>query len=177
MTIEQTRNAISTARSIGFTRRDLFKYGILSAGAVVLAACGGGDPAAEVVEKFAVGTWKIRYQTTSNGRSTSGPRPPVEFTLTVSEGGTFTTSGAERSGVPDFGTWAFGNGFVQITEARNTGMASNMPETMQDSADLSWSYDGDSMALPVKWDSGSSTLTITGTDANGGQFPIEATKQ
>ena len=43
------------ARSIGFTRRDIFKYAALASGAMIVAACSGNNPAlpdSECVEGF-----------------------------------------------------------------------------------------------------------------------------
>lgn len=181
MILEQTRTTIAQARAIGFTRRDLLKYGLLAASAATVAACGGQHPVAEVVEKFAVGTWRVRYQLTSNSRTSSSATPSVEVAVTVSSDGTFTTSGG-TSDIPTSGSWAIGKNFVQITgDGGVNAIASNVPDTMSDTT-ITWQFDSDSASAanftaPITWSSSSKTLTILGTDANRAQFPIEATKQ
>lgn len=174
MTISETRDIARRARGIGFTRREVLKFGMLAAGAALATACGSDKSATDaVVEEFAVGTWKVKYQLTSRSSATSDPKPPVEFDLTVNSDSTFTISGDPD--LPQSGTWMVGNAFVQIT-ADGTGMASNVPEKMGD-ASLSWQWDSTSFEVPAKWDSSSSTLTLMGVDGNGNQFPITATKQ
>ncbi|WP_157225306.1 hypothetical protein [Gordonia sihwensis] len=179
MTISESRDLARRARGIGFTRREVLKFGMLAAGAALATACGSDKSAADaVVEEFAVGTWKVKYQLSSRSSATSNPKPLVEFDLTVNKDSTFTISGDPN--LPQSGTWMVGNAFIQIS-ADGTGMASNVPEKMGD-ASLTWQWDssraaGASFEVPAKWDSSSSTLTLTGVDGNRNQFPITATKQ
>uniref|UniRef100_UPI003D8B2174 hypothetical protein n=1 Tax=Gordonia sp. B7-2 TaxID=3420932 RepID=UPI003D8B2174 len=163
------------ARRIGFSRRELFRYTALSAGAMALAACSGGDPTSEPLKKFAQGTWRVTVtkSLSSNSMSTSAPAPQ-DFTVTVGDG---TYTATTNSWVPDNGTWTWADGGIIQIAAKKPSVATGLPDTITDSAPISWQYGNDRFAVQASWNSDTKTLTLIGTDGDGNPLPISAVKQ
>ena len=164
------------ARSIGFTRRDIFKYAAFASGAMIVAACSGNDPGAEPVKKFAQGTWTITVtrSPSTNPNVTSEPTGPQTFQITIADG---TYTATENSWLPTSGTWTWNEGgTVQIT-ARKPSVATGVPDAIAESTQLAWQYGNDRVAVQASWDSNTKTLTLIGTDGDGNPLPISAARQ
>lgn len=175
MTLTDPRSTYRQARRIGFSRREMFRYTALSAGAMALAACSGGDPTSEPLKRFAQGTWRVTVtkSLSSNSMSSSAPAPQ-DFTVTVGNG-TFTAT--TNSWVPDNGTWTWADGGTVQIAAKQSGVATGVPESMTTSAPIGWQYGSDRFAVQASWNRDSKTLTLIGVDGDGNPLPITAVKQ
>lgn len=183
--MDHTRRLVGQARRIGFSRRELLKMALVAAVPVAVAACSGNDPAKAALDKFAVGTWRVRYQRPSGGGTSRTPEPPVDATMTINSDGTYTSTGA--GALPSSGTWMMGNAFIQVNGRMDSGyddgryyekqgMASSVPDTLVDSATIDWQWDTGSRTVPATWDSGTKTLTLVASTHEGIQFPVAVAK-
>ncbi|GAB32951.1 hypothetical protein GOOTI_034_00180, partial [Gordonia otitidis NBRC 100426] len=163
-------------RRIGFSRRDILKYATLAAGAMVVAACSGGDPASEPVKKFAQGTWTVTVSRSpsTNPNVTSEPTGPQTFQMTIADG---TYTATDNNWVPTSGTWTWNDGGTVQIAAKKPSVATGVPDTIGESKQLAWQYGSDRFAVQASCDSGSKTLTLIGADGDGNPLPITAVKQ
>lgn len=178
------------ARIVG--RREALRclgMGVLGAASIaVLGACGteqepsaGPSVPAQALSAFLQGSWAISFPL-------DGERDP--FTVEVSDGTWQVPDGPmsdeQRGGS---GTWAYAGGTLQIVNWKgdqSQGTATGVPQEVEASAvpsTLSWTWKGtadsstdDDLSFGLAWDQGSSTMTITATDANGEPLVIEAVR-
>lgn len=159
-----------------------------AAGAALLVACGsdpdstpGPSVTAQALGAFLQGSWAVSFPL-------DGEREP--FTVEVTDGTWQVPDGPmsdEQTG--GSGTWAYAGGTLQIVNWKgdqSQGTATGVPQEVEASAvpsTLSWTWRGtadsttdDDLSFGLAWDQGSSTMTITATDANGEPLVIEAVR-
>lgn len=159
-----------------------------AAGTAMLAACGsepesgpGPSVTAQTLAAFLQGSWAISFPLDSEREA---------FTVEVSDGAWKVPDGPmsdEQKG--GSGTWAYAGGTLQIVNWKgdqSQGTATGVPQDVSASAvpsTLSWTWKGtassstdDDLSFGLAWDQGSSTMTITATDANGEPLVIEAVR-
>ena len=173
---DDSRSAYRQARQIGFSRRDILKYAALASGAMVIAACSGGDPASEPVKKFAQGTWTVTVtrSPSTNPNVTSEPTGPQTFQMTIADG---TYTATDNNWVPTSGTWTWNDGGTIQIAAKRSSVATGVPESMTSSVPIGWQYGHDRFAVQASWNGDTKTLTLIGVDGDGNPLPISAAKQ
>lgn len=173
-------------------RRETLKYiglGVVGAAtAPLLTACGGdaeGDEpssggssvAAKTLGAFAVGTWDVKT-----------PKDPEEgpYTVTVTDGKWKVNGRRNNQKAPKEGVWSLRGGRLTVEDWEKTGTQGsvrNVPDTIgpEIPSEIEWLWspegaDQEKIPVGVQWNAKTKTLSFTGVDADGRNYPITAKK-